>query len=35
MFISQVGGAFGLFLGCSLVSFVEVLYWAWRAARGM
>ena len=26
-FISSLGGVFGLFLGFSLVSFVELLYW--------
>ena len=27
-FISSLGGLFGLFLGCSIVSFVEFIYWA-------
>ena len=26
-FISSLGGVFGLFLGFSLISFVEILYW--------
>ena len=26
-FISALGGVFGLFLGFSLISFVEIIYW--------
>ena len=26
-FISSLGGVFGLFLGFSLISFAEILYW--------
>ena len=26
-FISSLGGLFGLFLGFSLLSFVEIIYW--------
>ena len=26
-FISSLGGVFGLFLGFSLISFVEIIYW--------
>ena len=26
-FISSLGGVFGLFLGFSLMSFVEIVYW--------
>jgi len=26
-FISSLGGVFGLFLGFSLLSFVEIIYW--------
>ena len=26
-FISSLGGVFGLFLGFSLISFTEILYW--------
>ena len=26
-FISSLGGLFGLFLGFSIVSFVEIIYW--------
>ena len=26
-FVSSLGGLFGLFLGFSLLSFVEILYW--------
>ena len=26
-FISALGGVFGLFLGFSLISFVEIVYW--------
>ena len=26
-FISSLGGLFGLFLGFSLMSFVEIIYW--------
>ena len=26
-FISSLGGVFGLFLGFSLMSFVEIIYW--------
>ena len=26
-YISSVGGLFGLFLGCSLLSFLELVYW--------
>ena len=27
-FVSSLGGLFGLFLGFSTVSFVEIIYWA-------
>ena len=27
-FVSSLGGLFGLFLGFSIVSFVEIIYWA-------
>lgn len=26
-FISNIGGLFGLFLGCSFISFFEIFYW--------
>ena len=26
-FISSLGGVFGLFLGFSLISFIEIIYW--------
>ena len=27
-FVSSLGGLFGLFLGFSVVSFLEIIYWA-------
>ncbi len=27
VFLSELGGIFGLCLGCSLISFLEVVYW--------
>ena len=27
-FVSSLGGLFGLFLGFSIVSFIEIIYWA-------
>ena len=35
-FISSLGGLFGLFLGFSIVSFVEIVYWiVVRGSRSM
>ena len=35
-FISSLGGLFGLFLGFSIVSFVEIVYWiVVRGSRNM
>ena len=27
-FVSSLGGLFGLFLGFSIISFLEIIYWA-------
>ena len=35
-FIASLGGLFGLFLGFSIVSFVEIIYWiVVRGSRNM
>ena len=35
-FIASLGGLFGLFLGFSIVSFVEIIYWiVVRGSRSM
>ena len=29
-FVSNVGGLFGLCLGCSIISFAEICYWIFK-----